>query len=103
MKDAKNITQKVTDRAWTVLISTEEGTVPLDGILTMRSRIVEAVISTLDQILPYSTNSVEIRLVIRDTTGFCGGIIRWLSTRKQILKTCTNITKPSSFTLRNEG
>ena len=102
VSDAIKSSPKVIGRAWTVRISTEEGTDLHDGIQTTLLPIVEAVISTLDQILPYSTNSVEIRLAIRDTTGFCGGIMRWLSTRKLILRICTCTTKPNSSTLNED-
>lgn len=71
MKDVANITRRANGRVWIVAISTEGGTDPLDGIQTMPLLTAEAVISTLDRILPYSINSLEMHLEIQDTTGSC--------------------------------
>jgi len=90
-----NITLRGTGRDWTVHISMDEDIARHVGIQTMPLRIAEAVINTLDQTLPYSVNSLSINLGIRDTTGLCGGIIKWLSTRKLISKICINTIKPN--------
>jgi hypothetical protein len=64
-----NITHRANDRAWIVAISTEGDTDPLDGTQTTPLHIVGAVISTLDQILPYSTHGLEMHLEVHDTSG----------------------------------
>ena len=76
MKDAASIILKVRGRAWTVHISTEDGITRQDGTQTMPFLIAEAVINTLDQILPYLISSLEVNLERLDTTGLCEGTIK---------------------------
>jgi hypothetical protein len=80
VNDVARFTQRGEGWAWTVVISTVEGTDPHDGTLTTLSPIVEAVINTLGATLPSSINLLEMRL---ETQG-------------------TNITKPSLLTSKEE-
>ena len=95
MKDAKNITLKVTGKGWTARISMDADIVRRVGIQTMLSHTVEDVINTLGVTLPSLTRGRSENLEKPGMTGYSDGTIKSLSTPRWSLKKCISTTKPS--------
>ncbi len=84
MSDAVRFTQRGRGGDWTVVITSEGSLEVQGGTQTTLSRIVEDVISILDQTPHSSESSLSMYWEKRGTTGFCDVIIRSSNISKQI-------------------